>query len=132
MFLHLVGRLPIVVHNSGPRSGVFFDLNYEIHPIPAPFNAGVVFRLDDGTPTVAGKATESVICDLVFANENITVADALKAFSATGPDIRVTITYKANRGPFGGVRAGQASQMVSQLALFDRVNEWSKYPPVHQ
>jgi hypothetical protein len=129
MYLHVSGALPLVVHNSGSRSGVIFDLEYDIDPIPSPFSPGVMFYLNAETLTVGAKATESIHCQVSFARENVTIAEGLRAFSASGPDFRVTIRYKANRGPFGWVRSGRATQVVSRRPITDCVNEWSKHPP---
>src|SRR5438132_12151730 len=65
LFFSLTGSLAVVIHNSGPRAGVIFDIGYRIEPVPAPFNAKVACVFGDGlTLTVAGKATESIKCNL--------------------------------------------------------------------
>lgn len=129
LYVSFSGWLAVVVENSGPRSGVIFDPRYRVEPVPEPFKAEVLISLEGLTQTVAGKASESISCQIMFSRENVTIAEALRAFVPDGPDFQATIIYKANRAPFGRIRSGNASQTVSRKPLSDCVKEWARNPP---
>jgi len=116
--------VPLLVENTGPRSGVVHGLRLELENPEKSFE--IIGAIPETTFTISGKESRTLLASITLEKVVNDLAHIVSLYKSLPPDLHLRALSRANGPPFGQIKNASDQINVSTKPLIDPVAKWVK------